>query len=108
MKRVLFSFMLLLTGCASTTSPSLVSSEANYSDTMEIIRSAAASAPNGVDGEYVLKVQASGRDRSALYLNTELDYRDQRNITVSIKPKVARELFEKYNRDPRSENVLHR
>lgn len=39
-------------------------------------------------GLFVMQVQASGRDRDRLYLNSELDYRDARNLSVVFAPHV--------------------
>lgn len=100
MKTVLISLVLFLVGCSSTNITANSNRALAYSDTMEMIRMAAESAPKGVEGEYTLKIEASGRQRGVLYLNTELDYRDQRNITVSIKPEVAVRLSQQYGQDP--------
>lgn len=100
MKTVLISLVLFLVGCSSTNITANSNRALAYSDTMEMIRMAAESAPKGVEGEYTLKIEASGRQRGVLYLNTELDYRDQRNITVSIKPEVAVQLSQQYGQDP--------
>ena len=100
MKIVLICLVLFLVGCSSTNERFMESQQIPYSDTMEMIRVAAQSAPDGVEGDYTLKIKASGRQRTTLYLNTELDYRDQRNITVSIQPEVALQLFKQYGQDP--------
>lgn len=102
MRFVLLGLILVLCGCSSTSSTSSTKTGPLYSDTMEVIRSAAASAPKGVKGEYILNVKASGSDRSGIYLNTELDYRDQRNITVALGPKVALQLYKNYEQNPKT------
>lgn len=96
MKTTLVILALLLTGCVSTSSHN----EVHYSDTMEIIRSAAEAAPLGVEGIYTLKIKAAGMQRAVVYLNTEEDYRDQRNITISLHPKLIAELTAKYGEHP--------
>lgn len=95
MKIVLITLILVLTGCSSTHL-----SKPIYSDTMEIIRSAAEAAPDSVEGEYILNIKATGSQGPFVYLNTELDYRDQRSVNVSIHPSVI-PLFEaKYGSHP--------
>ncbi|MEJ1096734.1 MULTISPECIES: hypothetical protein [unclassified Pseudoxanthomonas] len=39
-------------------------------------------------GVFVMEVKASGRDRGRLYLNSETDYRDARNLSVVITPDI--------------------
>jgi hypothetical protein len=43
-----------------------------------------------------MTVRATGRaDGNRLYLNSEFDYRDQRNLSISIAPDVARSVLSK-------------
>ncbi|WP_293764322.1 hypothetical protein [uncultured Paraglaciecola sp.] len=100
MKIVFFSLVLVLAGCSATQPISLVDTTHSHSDTMEIIRSAAEFAPNGVKGEYILKVKAAGNQGPFVYLNTELDYRDQRSVTVAIHPKLIPLFVAKYGTTP--------
>lgn len=57
-------------------------------------------APNAVEGSFKFKIKASGVKRGEVFLNTELDYRDRRSITVTIAPGVASALLEKYGATP--------
>ena len=102
MKVVLFGLILILAGCTATPSTPTKISAVAHSDTMEIIRRAAEQAPNGVLGEYVLHIKATGSQGSFVYLNTELDYRDQRNITISISPNLIPRLKDKYGASPQA------
>ena len=69
-----------------------------YEDTnvMEIIRQAAEAGGEGVKGEYTIKIKAAGKSQRALYLNTEADYRDPRNVSVSIHPRAFKAFRKKY------------
>lgn len=118
MKKFAFLMALFLFGCesthtsdkqhtSSTVSPSQLTSSQNiqssqpeikYSDTMEIIRSAAEAAPHKVEGEYILKIKAVGKQGPFIFLNTELDYRDQRAVTIALHPQVISLFEEKYGR----------
>lgn len=92
MKLAAVVMLALLSGCAAiqgSTAPTPVSTAPTQPTTMDIIAAAAAAAPEGVVGEYQLSIQAAGTDGRAIYLNTELDYRDQRNITIAMSPAVA-------------------
>lgn len=71
----------------------------------EAIQSAAAAAPDhGVEGTFLLSVKASGADkkRREMYLNSELDYRDQRNLTIEIEQSAVPGLEAKYGKDLQS------
>lgn len=56
----------------------------------EAISRAADAAPRGVRGRFVMKVRAVGRAGGRLFLNSEEDYRDQRNLAVAVPPGAAR------------------
>lgn len=60
---------------------------------------AADRAPDRVPGVFMLDVQATGRSNGDVYLNSETDYRDPRNLTVRILPKAQEELRKKYGDD---------
>jgi hypothetical protein len=53
---------------------------------------AAALAPAGVGGTFIMTVRATGRQDNRLYLNSEVDYRDQRNLSVEIPAPAEDEL----------------
>ncbi len=61
---------------------------------------AADRAPEAVPGIFVMRVQASGRSGNGLYLNSEKDYRDQRNLSVHLLPKAQEELRRLYRQEP--------
>lgn len=65
----------------------------------EAIQRAAYAAPKSVYGLFWLRVQAVGSIGDEVYLNSERDYRDQRNITIVIRPAVARALEKTYGRN---------
>ncbi|MCB1104984.1 MAG: hypothetical protein H7A44_06275 [Opitutaceae bacterium] len=66
----------------------------------QAVMAAAAAAPAGVDGVFTFTVQATGEDKGYVYLNSQADYRDQRNLSVEIPPAVRRELWRKFGADP--------
>lgn len=61
---------------------------------------AADKAPAAVPGLFVISVQASGRSGEGLFLNSEKDYRDQRNLSVHLLPKAQEELRRRYRQEP--------
>ncbi len=59
-------------------------------------------APEGVKGTFRFPIKTSGNQRGVIYLNTENDYRDRRNITVAIHPKLINAFIKKYGESPES------
>ncbi len=51
-------------------------------------------------GRFALHVQSAGRQDGNIYLNSELDYRDQRNLTVAIMPAAIEALTRRYGQPP--------
>jgi hypothetical protein len=92
---ILISAAALL-GCATPTSNA---NDAQSIAPTQAILLAADAAPLGVKGTFALEVRAVGRQDGNIYLNSELDYRDQRNLTVAIFPDAAQELRQKFGED---------
>lgn len=63
---------------------------------MEAIREANEDPLHGMRGHFVMTVKAMGSQREHTFLNSERDYRDQRNLTVAMKssliPDIERRL----------------
>ena len=55
---------------------------------------AAADQPGGYLGRVAFSVRAIGWDGGRLFLNSEEDYRDPRNLSVVVGPQVAHEALE--------------
>ena len=66
----------------------------------EAIQAAAAAAPGRVPGVFEMRVVASGRQSGNIYLNSEKDYRDQRNLTIAIHPSAFAALHSRFGGDP--------
>jgi hypothetical protein len=77
---------VVLTGCATVP----VARDAIVP--MVAIERAAALAPGAYPGIFVMTVRASGRQGSSLYLNSETDYRDPRNIAFDVRPVAQAQL----------------
>jgi len=67
---------------------------------MNLIALTEEKAPNGVQGTFKFLIKASGIRRDRVYLNTELDYRDRRAITISVAPNIVTEFTSKYGSTP--------
>lgn len=52
----------------------------------------AAETPAGVSGVFEMVVRSTGREGGKLFLNSELDYRDPRNLTIVVSASVEQAL----------------
>ena len=87
----------LAAGCASVPA----STDAASSITPErAVLLAATAAPAGYGGVFAVRVQAVGTQNGNIYLNSEADYRDQRNLSVAITPSAAKELTARLGAPP--------
>jgi len=103
MKRVwllLILIPLVLAGCAGSASQQSGKAEADWMTPRDAIFQAAEAAPGFIEGTFVMRARASGSGGGQTYLNSELDYRDQRCLTISISPAAARELTERLGDHP--------
>ena len=90
MKGLVLSLALLLTsGCATTPS---THGQSQWVQPVQAVQLAAAAAPDGVPGVFALQVQGTGTQDGFTYLNSELDYRDQRSLTIAITSSAAKQL----------------
>ena len=85
---------LLLAGCA--TGPFTPSTE----QAQELTQQAIDYQPSGNSNRQVLNIKAAGVQGQFVYLNTELDHRNQTNITIAIPPSVAQKLELKFGASP--------
>jgi hypothetical protein len=86
-----------LSGCASTKDADKIS---EYISPIQAIEKAAEASPKGIRGFFELQVKATGKPKSVVYLNSELDYRDPRNISIALSPKVVESFISKYGETP--------
>lgn len=87
-KLAMFLLATALSGCA-------IGPAASFRDAIPpsvAIERAAALAPGEFPGTFVMRVQGSGRQHGNLYLNSEIDYRDQRNLSIEIQPVAQAQL----------------
>ncbi len=68
-------------------------------DPGEAVLRAAAAKPRGITGVFALSVRATGRT-DKVHLNSELDYRDPRNLSIAVMPQAAAELEARLGRAP--------
>lgn len=92
MKYLMVFFALMLSACNSTSS--------NIADTMNLIALSEENAPKGVEGQFNFLIKASGKRRGTVFLNTQLDYRDRRALSIVLSPNVVSDLTNKYSSAP--------
>lgn len=80
--------ILLMAGCMSGPP----ADQARWLQPPQAIQLAADAAPRSVAGMFSMRVSTIGESGGAVYLNSETDYRDQRNLTVALSPGAARQL----------------
>jgi hypothetical protein len=95
MKNIFIALALLLSGCADSL---LVTTDtiSATADTMRVIEQAAEAAPYGVTGNFSFTIKAAAKPGKIVYLNTELDYRDRRCITIALSPEIASHIEQQY------------
>ena len=78
-----------VSGCATTSS---IPSQSRWIQPTQAVELAAEAAPDGVRGVFAIRVQATGAQGAFTFLNSERDYRDQRNLTIAVVPRAERQL----------------
>lgn len=88
----------ILTACA--TDPYVDARPLHGIAAPQAVQMAAQNAPRGVRGIFKLHVNATGEQNGNLYLNSETDYRDQRNLAVEIPREAVSRLKGELGDDP--------
>ena len=68
----------------------------------QAVIAAADAAPRGVAGNFALIVRRAEMVGPRLFLNSEEDYRDQRNLSIAIDPRALRGLRQRLGPDLKS------
>lgn len=103
MKKLLLPLALglgALSGCASAPQPVANQASRAWITPVQAILLAADAAPRSVHGTFAMRVQSTGVQGNSTFLNSELDYRDQRNLTVALGPRTLDQLWKRLGADP--------
>jgi hypothetical protein len=65
----------------------------------QAVMAAADAAPRGVPGNFALVVKRAEMVGPRLFLNSESDYRDQRNLSIAIQPHALPVLRDRLGKD---------
>ena len=76
----------VLAACQPAAGPNLAAAPAISAP--EAVIAAAAAAPRGVPGTFGLVVKRAEMVGPRLFLNSEKDYRDQRNLSIAVEPSA--------------------
>ena len=96
-KLTVFALVIVLLAGCDRSSPTARGAE--WIEPSNAVQLAAASPDDGVTGVFYMTVKATGMtDR--LHLNSEIDYRDQRNLSVAVEPAAAKELADALGAPP--------
>jgi len=99
MKYLILFSILILSGCSSTPN---IASKSKPTDIIQLIEKAKRRFPEGVRGTFQIPIKASGSKRGVVYLNSDLDYRDPKNITVALHPSTIESFSKSYGSSPES------
>ena len=99
MRLTLVPLALALTACASSTGPVALGANPQVIAPALAVMAAADAAPKGVPGRFGFVVRRAEWVGPRLFLNSHPDYRDQRNLSVSIEPPALRGLRQIYGND---------
>jgi hypothetical protein len=100
MKTSVIAFGLVLSLAAGCASVPASTDTAHFIAPERAVQLAAAAAPAGYGGVFAVRVQSVGTQDGTIYLNSETDYRDQRNLSIAITPGAAKELTARLGSPP--------
>jgi hypothetical protein len=92
-----------LGGCAASIQQSVPGTELSAIDAIMSANQAAVEGKSLPIATYAVTIRASGTQDGIVYLNSQLDYRDQRNISIDLLPKVQTEMVERFGRQYRKQ-----
>ncbi len=92
---LLLMVIISITACSyiGVSSPSVISP-------IQAIELSAESAPNKISGVFELEVLSINTEQRLSFLNSEIDNLVQRNLIIALRPKVVKELTDKYGVHP--------
>jgi hypothetical protein len=93
---LIFVLMTFLSGCTqmTTVNSSVISP-------IKAIQLSAESAPVNLKGIFEFKVKSADTEQRLVFLNSEIDNLDQRNLSIALRPNAVKELIQKYGNNPK-------
>jgi hypothetical protein len=68
----------------------------------QAIELAVKAGPAGARGQFEMRVAATGKSHGHVFLNSEPDYRDPRNLSIDIAPWIMRKIEKHFGAPPES------
>lgn len=99
-KVLVLALMAMTSACQSAANRPKVTLVTDAIAPEQAILAAAEAAPLGVKGRFAMTVRGAGRQDGNLYLNSQPDYRDQRNLTIAMPDATAARLAAALGGDP--------
>ncbi|WP_019028078.1 hypothetical protein [Colwellia piezophila] len=96
MKYLIFVAAFILSGCNATPNPN-PNSQAKPTDIVQLIEKTKRRYPEPVRGTFQIPIKASGFINGVVYLNSDVDYRDPKNITVVLLPSTVESFAKAYH-----------
>jgi hypothetical protein len=87
---------ILAAGALASAAFGLTAHAQDHMAPRQAIEAAADAAPAGVDGVFEVRVRTVGRSEDRVILNSEADYRDQRNLSIVLSPEAVQAIEAKY------------
>jgi len=93
---LIFVLMTFLSACTqmTTVNSSVISP-------IKAIELSAESAPANLKGTFEFKVKSTDSEQRLEFLNSEIDYLDQRNLSIALRPNAVKELKQKFGDNPK-------
>lgn len=97
MKYLIALSIVILSACSSTPE---VSTETATTNVPQLIEQAKRRFPHFVRGTFNIPIKATGSQNGRVFLNSNLDYREPTNLTVSLDPETIENFTKIYNSSP--------
>jgi hypothetical protein len=91
----IFSILTLTLAVAACSSAPIQS--AGVLEAADAVKAVEEAPSEGVRGQFVLTVKAIGSTDARTFFNSELDYRDQTNLTVAMSKQMAQQVEKRLN-----------
>lgn len=89
---LVLALLTMTSACQSTANRPHIALTTGAIAPEQAVLAAAEAAPTGVRGRFAMTVRGAGRQSGNLYLNSQPDYRDQRNLTIAMTDATAAKL----------------
>lgn len=97
MKNLVILLALVLSACSSTPE---IASKSEATNIIQLIEKAKRRFPEKVRGTFQIPIKATASLHGGVYLNSNLDYREPTNITLTLAPSTIEAFSNTYHSSP--------